>query len=121
MQPQSSAPTSAHPLTIDATSPTEAVAAWAATRQLPAAIVGAWVWVTFADKPDTATRDALKTAGFHWNRKRGCWQHACGVKRRYSPGTDPRRTYGSIPVDADDAFLRDAEARMDAAYAGETF
>lgn len=119
MHDQSTAPSPAHSLPIDADSPTEAVAAWAAARRLPAEVVGAWVWITFDAKPDTATRAALKAAGFHWNRKRGCWQHACGVRRRFSARTNPRFTYGAVPVDADAAFLQDAEARMDAAYAGE--
>lgn len=46
-------------------------------------IVGSWVWASFPARPPRETRDALKLAGFHWNKKRECWQFA-GTPARYS-------------------------------------
>ena len=50
-------------------------------------VVGAWVWATFAAKPDETVRDALKAAGFRWNHKRRLWQNPCGVMSGGSPLT----------------------------------
>lgn len=64
---------------------------------LPAYIVGRWVWLRFLEKPDKATRDFIKGAGFRWVKSRGEWAHSCGVPSRR--GThNPRWKYGSVPV-----------------------
>jgi hypothetical protein len=42
--------------------------------------------------PVKETRTQLKKLGFHWNGKRKCWQHPCGVHRTRSAG-DPRTAY----------------------------
>ena len=62
-------------------------------------IIGAWVWCTFPDKPDTDTRGKLKEKGFRWSPRRGQWSHSCGVpkKARMKSG-HPRDVYGSIAV-----------------------
>lgn len=68
-----------------------------------AEVVGRWVWVRFDEKPAAAVRAYLLELGFHFNRKRGCWQHACGVYCKQSPG-DPRFKYGAVSASAlDDA------------------
>ena len=69
-----------------------------------AEIVGRWVWITFDGKPAAAVRAYLLELGFHWNRKRGCWQHSGGVFCAQSPG-DPRFKYGAVSASAlaDDA------------------
>lgn len=64
-----------------------------------AAVVGRWVWVTFAAKPAEDTRAFLKSHGYRWNPKRGAWQNACGFRTRKAP-YDPRGKYGAVAVNA---------------------
>jgi hypothetical protein len=66
-----------------------------------AEVVGKWVWldVSPARKPALAT--LLWSFGFHWNQRRGVWQHPCG---KFDPigahPTDPRTKYRSFyPAD----------------------
>ena len=66
-------------------------------NNLPAEVVGVWVWLSFDAKPDEAIRTMLKSAGFRWVHKRGMWAHSCGTPCRHGIG-DPRYKYGSIPV-----------------------
>jgi hypothetical protein len=84
---------------------TEAVLNYLRTR-LPrqyelAEVVGKWVWldVSPARKPHLAA--LLWALGFHWNSRRGVWQHPCG---RFEPvashPADPRTKYRSFfPAD----------------------
>ena len=54
-----------------------------------AQVVGQWIWLEFTGpKPTVQTRIKLKQLGFHWNRRRRCWQHPCGAKLP----NDPRET-----------------------------
>lgn len=46
-------------------------------------IVGAWIWAYFDGKPADYVRARLKELGYHWNKKRICWQYA-GVPCRHS-------------------------------------
>ncbi|MBI1178469.1 hypothetical protein GC207_13625 [bacterium] len=57
-----------------------------------AEVVGQWVWIEFADKPPRDVTAQLAEFGFHWNNKRGVWQHPCG---QVTPGTesDPKQKY----------------------------
>lgn len=57
-----------------------------------AKVVGKWVWLEFNVPPIQEIRSKLKKLGFHWNGKRKCWQHPCGVPRPRS-GSDPRSYY----------------------------
>ena len=61
-------------------------------------VVGRWVWITFPTKPDDEIRTGLGLVGFHWNGKRGCWQHPCGVPVHHSPADSwsLREKYGSV-------------------------
>jgi hypothetical protein len=66
-----------------------------------AEVVGKWVWldVSPARKPNLA--GLLWALGFHWNKRRGVWQHPCGS---FDPlgthPTDPRTKYRSyFPAD----------------------
>jgi hypothetical protein len=68
-------------------------------HSFPADIVGRWVWIRFAEKPDPETRKSLKAAGFRWVQIRGQWAHNCGYHSRRGKG-NPRWKYGSIPVSA---------------------
>ena len=65
-----------------------------------AAKVGAWLWITFPQKPQPATLAALKLLGFSWNRARSAWQNPCGGFRPRANSHDPRQTYGEEPVTA---------------------
>ena len=55
-------------------------------HKFTAELVGAWVWVSFEEKPDAETRKLLKDAGFRWVKKRGKWAHNCGIRTRGSKG-----------------------------------
>lgn len=90
---------------IDASSPTVDVVAWAKALDLPADLVGRWVWVFFTDKPSPAVRDALKAAGFRFSRahdgRPAGWFHTGGNnrgRRRPVKGCDARTIHGQIPV-----------------------
>jgi hypothetical protein len=61
-----------------------------------AEVVGKWVWldVSPARKPNLASW--LWALGFHWNQRRGVWQHPCGsFDPLGSHPTDPRMKYRS--------------------------
>jgi len=77
-------------------------------RNLPAVVVGRWVWVYFEHKPSAELRHQIKTAGFSWVKNRQGWAHNCGYYSKQGHG-DPRWKYGSVPVtnytDADIAHL----------------
>lgn len=60
-------------------------------------VVGSWVWLEFNTPPMKAHRDKLKSLGFHWNGKRKCWQHPCGMPRVASVG-DPRKRFMVVPA-----------------------
>jgi hypothetical protein len=66
-------------------------------HDLPAEVVGRWVWLEFESKPSQEIRDLLKGAGFRWVAKRGKWAHNCGHHCRHGAG-DPRAKYGAVPV-----------------------
>ena len=68
-------------------------------REIPAVVVGRWVWVYFSDKPSAEVRDGLKTAGFRWVKNRQGWAHNCGYYSKQGIG-DPRFKYGAVPVQA---------------------
>ena len=60
-----------------------------------AQIVGKWVWVQFSEKQPPEITSQLAQLGFHWNNKRQCWQHPCGVPMTEASPDDPRAKYGS--------------------------
>ena len=66
-----------------------------------AEVVGKWVWLDVSPARKPALAKMLWTLGFHWNQRRGVWQHPCG---RFDPlgshPTDPRAKYRSyFPAD----------------------
>jgi len=88
---------------------TEAVLNYLRTR-LPrqyevAEVVGKWVWldVSPARKPGLAS--LLWALGFHWNQRRGVWQHPCGSFNPFGiHPADPRTKYRSyFPADVQPA------------------
>ena len=65
-----------------------------------AVVVGQWVWLEFTGaRPAPAILMKLRQLGFHWNRRRRCWQHPCGTR----PANDPRDS-GKYEVTAATAF-----------------
>jgi len=75
---------------------TQAILTYLRTR-LPkqyevAEVVGKWIWLESPAKGGIAA--VLWLVGFHWNSRRGVWQHPCG---RFNPlgshPTDPRQKY----------------------------
>lgn len=62
-----------------------------------AEVVGSWVWMEFNLPPSRENREKLKSLGFHWNGRRKCWQHPCGVPCEPS-ATDPRQRFNVIPA-----------------------
>jgi hypothetical protein len=63
-----------------------------------AQVVGAWVWVQFAEQPAAEVRQQLSQLGFHWNASRQAWQHPCGKFSLAAKSHDPRDIYESKPA-----------------------
>ena len=66
-----------------------------------AEVVGRWVWLDVSPARKPMLAKVLWSLGFHWNQRRGVWQHPCG---RFDPlgshPTDPRTKYRSyFPAD----------------------
>jgi hypothetical protein len=66
-----------------------------------AEVVGKWVWLEVSPARQPHLAALLWALGFHWNQRRGVWQHPCGL---YAPlGShphDPRTKYRSyFPAD----------------------
>lgn len=59
-----------------------------------AAVVGQWIWIAFDQKQPGKTTALLSQFGFHWSRRRQCWQHPCGRFVDGPSSRDPRETYG---------------------------
>jgi hypothetical protein len=75
----------------------EQAVAFCREHKLEAEIVGAWVWVTFAEKPDEAMRQLLRDFGFRWSARRRKWAHNCGTPSRAGKG-NPWEKYSVQPV-----------------------
>ena len=66
-----------------------------------AEVVGKWVWLDVSPARKPLLAKTLWALGFHWNQRRGVWQHPCG---KFDPlgshPTDPRAKYRSyFPAD----------------------
>lgn len=59
------------------------------SHQLPARVVGRWIWCQFESKPPAEVRASLKSIGFKWSKRRGQWFHNLGRSskpaRNYRP------------------------------------
>lgn len=66
---------------------------------LPARVVGRWVWIKFESKPNAEIRQALKDFGFHWSRRRGQWSHNCGRPTKPARGYKPWDKYQTVSLD----------------------
>jgi hypothetical protein len=66
-----------------------------------AEVVGKWIWLDVSPARKPMLAKVLWSLGFHWNQRRGVWQHPCG---KFNPlgshPTDPRTKYRSyFPAD----------------------
>lgn len=68
-------------------------------RNLPARVVGRWVWIKFESKPAADIRQALKDAGFRWSRRRSQWSHNCGHPTKPAPNYAPWQKYETYGLD----------------------
>jgi hypothetical protein len=66
-----------------------------------AEVVGRWVWLDVPPARKPMLAKLLWALGFHWNQRRGVWQHPCGsFDPLGSHPTDPRLKYRSyFPAD----------------------
>lgn len=62
-------------------------------------IVGRWLWIDGAPKPNPEARRELRYLGFHWNAGREVWQHPGGMYRIRRSADDPRNRYGQEKLD----------------------
>ena len=56
-------------------------------NDLPARVVGRWVWIKFRSRPRPALREKLEQAGFRWSSRRKQYHHNCGHS------SEPARDY----------------------------
>ncbi len=68
-------------------------------QNLPARVVGRWVWIKFESKPNAAIRQSLKDMGFRWSRRRGQWSHNCGRPTKPAPNYKPWDKYQTVSID----------------------
>ncbi len=68
-------------------------------HNLPARVVGRWVWVKFESKPNAEVRQSLKDCGFRWSRRRGQWCHNCGLPTKPARNYRPWDKYQTISID----------------------
>ena len=60
---------------------------------LNAELVGQWVWVTFAERPERDLLRKLKQMGFRWSKRRGKWANNCGHPAKSAHQSNPWETY----------------------------
>ena len=68
-------------------------------RNLPARVVGRWVWIKFESKPSAEIRQSLKKIGFRWSRRREQWAHNCGRPTKPARGYKPWDKYQTVSID----------------------
>ena len=68
-------------------------------RDLPARVVGKWVWIEFESKPGADVRQSLKDIGFHWSHRRQQWSHSCGHPTKPALSYRPWDKYQTISLD----------------------
>jgi hypothetical protein len=66
-----------------------------------AEVVGKWVWLDVSPTKQPNLAGLLWAVGFHWNQRRGVWQHPCGSFNPLgSHPADPRSKYRTyFPAD----------------------
>lgn len=68
-------------------------------NDLPARVVGRWVWIQFDSKPSAEIRISLKAIGFRWSPRRSQWAHNCGHSARPARNYRPWDKYRTVSLD----------------------
>ena len=68
-------------------------------ENLPARVVGKWVWIDFPTKPNAAIRQSLKDMGFRWSHRRQQWANNCGHPTKPARGYRPWDKYQTTLLD----------------------
>lgn len=66
---------------------------------LPARVVGRWVWIKFVEKPTAEIRASLKAMGFRWSHRRQQWANNCGRPTKPAMNYRPWDKYSTIGLD----------------------
>jgi hypothetical protein len=69
-------------------------------QELPARVVGKWVWLKFDEKPNATIRQGLKDMGFRWSKRRGQWAHNCGHISKQARSYKPWDKYKTTTIEA---------------------
>ena len=74
---------------------------WLPAQYNLAEVVGKWVWLDVSPARKPGLANLLWALGFHWNQRRGVWQHPCGSFNPFGiHPADPRAKYRSyFPAD----------------------
>ena len=64
-------------------------------NDLPARVVGKWVWLKFPLRPGPALREKLEQVGFRWSKRRKQFHHNCGHPSELARDYEPWDRYGS--------------------------
>ena len=88
-----------HPTSIKSNHSIIEVLEFCKSQNLPARVVGRWVWIEFDSKPDAEIRQALKDFGFRWSRRRSQWSHNCGHPTKPALSYRPWDKYQTISLD----------------------
>ena len=75
------------------------VLAFCKRYNLPARVVGRWVWCKFDRKPSEQARELLKSIGFRWIQRRQQWAHSCGRPSRPALSYTPWSRYQTTSLD----------------------
>ena len=68
-------------------------------NNVPARVVGKWVWVKYSGNPGSSVRQLLKDFGFRWSKRRKQWAHNCGNHSKPADNYAPWDRYETIKAD----------------------
>ena len=68
-------------------------------NNLPARLVGRWIWLKFQSKPNAEIRQSLKDFGFRWSHRRQQWAHNCGNPTKPALSYRPWDKYQTVSLD----------------------
>ena len=68
-------------------------------NDLPARVVGRWVWIKFPSKPGPVMKEKLEEIGFRWSKRRKQFHNNCGHPSEPARDYEPWDRYGSKPIE----------------------
>ena len=80
----------------------EEVLQFCSDNNLPARVVGQWVWIKFPSKPNASIREKLEQIGFRWSSRRRQYHHNCGYPSELARDYEPWDRYSTQTLE--DAF-----------------